>query len=139
MQIGSRLELFVDQAVLEQLDGLALKMHAPRPAPASPTRIRGHYVTVLKDGDIYRAYYRDNVAGYQGPYEAGSPGEITCYAESQDGHQWEYPNLGLHDVQGTDGPNAILAGEAPFSHNFSPFLDTRPGVPNHERYKALAG
>jgi hypothetical protein len=139
MQIGSGLELFADQALLEKRDGLALKMHAPQPVPASPARIRGHYVTVLKDGDIYRAYYRDYVAGYEGPYEAGSPGEITCYAESQDGHYWEYPNLGLHDVQGTDGQNAILAGHAPFSHNFSPFLDTRPGVPDHERYKALAG
>jgi hypothetical protein len=28
---------------------------------------------------------------------------------------------------------------APFSHNFCPMLDTRPGVPKGERYKALAG
>jgi hypothetical protein len=32
-----------------------------------------------------------------------------------------------------------LAHEAPCSHNFSPFLDTRPGVPAGERFKALAG
>ena len=29
--------------------------------------------------------------------------------------------------------------QPPFSHNFTPFLDTRPGVPADERYKALAG
>jgi hypothetical protein len=139
VQIGSRLELFVDGALVEKLDGLALKLHAPRLVPAAPARIRGHYVTVLKDGEIYRAYYRDYVAGYQGSYEAGSAGEITCYAESRDGHHWEFPNLGLYNVQGRDGHNVILAGEAPFSHNFGPFLDTRPGVPSHERYKALAG
>ena len=139
MQIGSRLELFVDRVLVERLDGVALKLHAPQPVPPSPARIRGHYVTVLKDGAVYRAYYRDYVAGYQCPYEVGSPGEITCYAESCDGHHWEYPNLGLYEVQGADGHNVILAGEAPFSHNFCPFLDTRPGVPNHERYKALAG
>ena len=139
MQIGSRLELFVDDALIEEIQGLAVTMHAPQPAPASPAAVRGHYVTVLKDGEMYRAYYRDYVAGYRGPYEAGSPGEITCYAESRDGHRWVFPNLGLHDVKGRDGYNAILAGQAPFSHNFCPFLDTRPGAPNHERYKALAG
>ena len=139
MQIGSRLELFVDDALIEECQGLALTMHAPQPAPASPSPVRGHYVTVLKDGELYRAYYRDYVAGYGGPYEAGNPGEITCYAESRDGHRWVFPDLGLHDVQGRDGYNAILADQAPFSHNFSPFLDTRPGVPSHERYKALAG
>lgn len=139
MRIGSRLELFVDRAVLDRVDGLALKMHIPQPAPASPAPVRGHYVTVIKDGATYRAYYRDYVTGYKGPYGEGSPGEITCYAESRDGHHWEYPNLGLHDVSGMDGNNVILADAAPFSHNFSPFLDTRPGVSDHERYKALAG
>ena len=139
MQIGSRVEPFIDRYLLERVDGLALKMHAPQLAPASPTPIRGHYVTVIKDGESYRAYYRDYVAGYKGPYGEGNPGEITCYAESRDGHHWGYPRLGIHDVHGTDGNNVILADEAPFSHNFSPFLDTRPGVPNHERFKALAG
>ena len=33
----------------------------------------------------------------------------------------------------------VLAGAAPLSHNFSPLLDTRPGVPADERYKALGG
>jgi hypothetical protein len=139
MQIGSRLELFIDLYLLERVDGLELKMHAPQPAPASPDPIRGHYVTIIKDGESYRAYYRDYIEGYQGPYDEGNPGEITCYAESRDGHHWEYPRLGLYDVRGSDGNNVILAGGAPFSHNFSPFLDTRPGVPSHERYRALAG
>ena len=139
MQIGSRLELFVDRAILDDVDGLALKMHAPQPAPLSPAPVRGHYVTVIQDGARYRAYYRDYVAGYEGPYGEGSPGEITCYAESRDGQHWEYPNLDLCNVSGADGNNVILAGAAPFSHNFCPFLDRRPGVPSHERYKALAG
>ncbi len=33
----------------------------------------------------------------------------------------------------------MLAGMAPYSHNFAPFADTRPGIPAAERYKALAG
>ena len=33
----------------------------------------------------------------------------------------------------------MLAGQAPFSHNFAPFLDARPGIPPEQRFKALAG
>ncbi len=35
--------------------------------------------------------------------------------------------------------NVILAGQAPFSHNFAPFIDLRPDCPPREKYKALAG
>jgi hypothetical protein len=139
MVIGSRLELFLDRAWIDSLDGLELKMHAPQPAPPSPDPFKGHYATVIQDGDLYRAYYRGYVAGYGGPYDEGNPGEITGYAESRDGHHWEFPQLDLYDVHGSDGTNVILAGAAPFSHNFSPFLDTRPDVPPDERFKALAG
>ena len=33
----------------------------------------------------------------------------------------------------------VLAGRPPFSHNFSPFIDRRPGTPADERFKALSG
>ena len=47
--------------------------------------------------------------------------------------------LWLFDVNGTRSNNVILAKQPPLSHNFSPFLDTRPGVDQNERFKALAG
>ena len=49
------------------------------------------------------------------------------------------PTLGLFEVAQTRKNNVILALTPPFSHNFTPFLDTRAGVPVGERYKALAG
>ncbi len=42
-------------------------------------------------------------------------------------------------MKGAPRNNVVLAAAAPFSHNFSPFLDTRPGVPESTRYKAVAG
>jgi hypothetical protein len=69
----------------------------------------------------------------------GDPVERTEYFESRDGINWERPNLGLHEVDGSISNNVILANQPPFSHNFSPFIDTRPGVASDERYKALAG
>ncbi|MBI3117331.1 MAG: hypothetical protein HYZ00_01505, partial [Candidatus Hydrogenedentes bacterium] len=49
------------------------------------------------------------------------------------------PNLGLYEVMGTRDNNVVLAAMPPFSHNFAPFLDTRPGTPEDQRYKAIAG
>jgi len=131
--LGSRRELFVD--------GVALKLYEPRPAEAvlhfdKPWEGRYcGYVTVFQDGTIYRMYYR----GLPQAGKDGSNAEVSCYAESRDGLEFTKPNLGLFEVAGTSDNNVILADSAPFSHNFAPFLDTRPGVPFEMRYKALAG
>jgi dienelactone hydrolase len=139
--IGSRLELFTDDLLLDQLDGCSLKLHEPNPAnialrfDAPWEGAFSGYVTVLHDGERFRCYYRGNpIAGRD-----GSETEVTCYAESHDGIHFTKPALGLFDVHGTRSNNVVLAGQAPFSHNFAPFLDSRPGVPNAERFKALAG
>ncbi|MHC4144552.1 MAG: alpha/beta hydrolase family protein, partial [Planctomycetota bacterium] len=65
--------------------------------------------------------------------------EVTCYAESSDGVHIIKPKLDLFAIKGSKSNNVILAGAAPVHHNFSPFLDARPGVPAGERFKALGG
>ncbi len=140
IDIGSRLELFVDDLLVDSLENIDYRLHHPHAAPLPESPLIGSYATVIKDGDLYRGYYRDVAPGYTGPSDySGHPGEITCYAESRDGHEWAFPSLGLYEVDGTTENNVILAGMPPFSHNFSPFLDTRPGVDPGERFKALAG
>jgi hypothetical protein len=141
LDIGSRRELFVDHYLIEAMDGVALRMHEPAPAERvlwfdNPWEGRFcGYVTVLLHERLYRMYYRGlPVAG-----EDGSDAETTCYASSVDGIHWTKPDLGIYEVCGTRDNNVILANAAPFSHNFSPFVDTRPGVPDAERFKALAG
>jgi hypothetical protein len=139
--IGSRLELFVDRYLIESLEGARLELNTPRPAGTVLMFDRPWegsfcgYVTVLLDGAVYRMYYR----GLPIDGRDGSEAETTCYAESRDGVRWEKPDLNLHRVHGTTRNNVVLAGSAPFSHNFSPFLDKRPGVPAAERMKAMAG
>ena len=56
-----------------------------------------------------------------------------------DGVHITKPRLNLFAVKGSKSNNVILADAAPVNHNFSPFLDTRPGVPEDQRYKALGG
>ncbi len=93
------------------------------------------YTTLIQEAARYRMYYR----GIPKSGQDGNQMEVTCCAESNDGKNWSRPDLGLFSVDGTRNNNVILAGDAPFSHNFSPFLDARPGVPAAERYKAIAG
>ena len=140
INIGSRLELLVDHFLIADMQHTTLKLHEPvkAPRPKSPLPVN-HMVTVIKDKDLYRAWYRSSDPSYPGPYHTGHPGEIVNYAESRDGHEWTFPKLGLHEINGSRENNVILAKMPPFLTNFMPFLDTRPGVPDSEHYKALAG
>ena len=67
--IGSQRELFVDRYLIDTLDGTSLKLHQPQPAGVAirydqPWEDRlAFYTTVLKDGDIYRMYYRGSLMG----------------------------------------------------------------------------
>ena len=140
VEIGSRRELFVDRLLVDQMHNVEFKLHHPvkMPRPRSPLPVR-HMLTIIKNGDRYQAYWRGSDPDYQGETHTGHAGETVHYAESRDGHEWEFPNLGLHEVGGTRQNNVILANQPPFLTNFTPFLDTRPGVAPGERYKALAG
>lgn len=136
VDIGDRLELFVDSLLIDRMDGVELRIHYPIPAPPSDNPPSdGHYATVIKDGDLYRLYNR---GGGKAAYD-GDPVEHTEYFESRDGINWSRPDLGLFEVNGSRHNNVVLADDPPFSHNFAPFLDTPPGVPDSQRYKALAG
>lgn len=140
IDLGSRRELFVDRFLIEELRGVELRLHSPvkAPRPKSPLPEK-HMATVIKDGDLYRAWYRSNDRSYTGPTHSGHPGETVNYAESRDGREWTFPNLHLHEVEGTRDNNVMLAKLPPFLTNFMPFLDARPGVDPAERYKAVAG
>lgn len=141
LALGDRLEPFVDSHLIETLANTRLELQSPRPAEIvieynSPWEGRYcGYVTVFEDDGTYRMYYRGNpLAG-----KDGSDWEVTCYAESADGLSFTKPELGMHEYEGSSANNIIIANQAPFSHNFAPFKDSRPGVPAEERYKAVAG
>jgi hypothetical protein len=139
LDIGSQRELFVDRWLIDSTKGaVAQRLHQPHdegqvmPFDKPWEGAFCAYSTIIKDGDKYRLYYRGKGGGKDGA------GEVTCYAESEDGRHWTKPNLGLYEVAGTKDNNVILTGSG-VTHNFSPFLDVHPGVPESERFKALAG
>lgn len=139
VDLADRLHLLADRSLVAEVARLDWRLHEPAPQPLAQSPLIGAYATVIRDGDLFRAWYRATDPSYRGDTASGHPGEITCYAESRDGHEWSFPTLGLFEVAGRRDTNVVLAGQPPFSHNFSPFLDTRPGVPPEERYKAVAG
>ncbi len=133
LEIGSRRELFVDHSLIERLHGLRLELGRPQSAGVAVTYDKpwegplSFYSTVVKDGDTYRMYYRG---------KSSRPGFrfTICYAESRDAIHWTKPELGLIELDGSKANNVVLLE----NQVLVPFLDTRPGVPAHERYKGNA-
>lgn len=139
IDIGSRLELFVDRLLIERLDNTTLQLHSPQPQPLARQPLTGAYLTVLQDAGRYRAYYRQYADSFTGKRSDGNRGETTRYAESDDGHEWRFPELGLAEVDGSTRNNAILADRTPFCHNFAPCTPGHPEAAPDRRYLALAG
>ncbi len=142
--IGSRLELFVDEYMIESMDGVTRELHSPQRENVaikfdSPwDGATSHHVTVFQDGDLYRMYYQGGPCDAQGVLENAR----TCYAESRDGIRFRKPNLGLYrdDHTGTMDNNIVLMRSPQWWHacdNLAVFRDTNPNCPPEARYKAV--
>lgn len=141
LDIGSRLELFVDAFLVDRLGGEAdFYVHEPRPEGVVLTTDQpweGNtcaYYTIFKDGDLYRMYYRGS--HFDEKTRKSAHPEVTCYAESKDGIHWMRPKLGIHAWNGSKDNNIILTG--PGAHCFVAFRDDRPDCPAEARYKGIS-
>ena len=159
LEIGSRLELFVDDYLVDRLEGdAALHLHKPL---GREVALAGDqpweddsmgYFSVMSDGDLFRMYYR----GFHHGSGAEARGEPMCYAESKDGIHWTKPNLGLFAYQGSAENNIVLGGDGRkfpatdqwrgwlgletglgWRGDMAPFKDTNPNAAPDARYKAL--
>ena len=141
LEIGSRRELFVDDFLIERLDGARRVLHHPTPREVSLVRDQpwegnvSGYTTLFQDGDLYRMYYRGTHTIYTEGKVTSPHRELVCYAESQDGIRWSRPELGLIEFDGSTKNNIIWDGVG--SHNFTPFKDANPDCPSEAKYKAV--
>ena len=144
IDVGSRLELLVDDHLVAELGGKAeLRMHAPIPrevaivhdAPWEGNNCAYH--TVIQDEDVYRMYYRGTNLDLTGDKLRHTHDAVVCYAESQDGVHWTKPKLGQFEFDGSQENNILWKGKG--SHNFAPIKDANPDCPPEARYKALGG
>jgi len=150
--INSRLELFVDDALIDSLAGQAsLRLYRPTIKELALVTDRpwegnmcGGYKTCFRDGNLFRMYYQAwNLATVEvngkPVVEGGSPVRIG-YIESEDGIHWQRPSLGLIDFKGSTDNNLVFAGlgkDRIGIHGFAPFKDPNPTCPAEARYKAL--
>lgn len=159
IDIGSRLELFVDDYLVDQFVG-EVKLHLHKPVGKEvvlkidkpwedPT---AGYFAVYPDGDKFCMYYRGRHHG-SGPIPRGEP---MCYAESKDGIHWVKPNLGLFSFEGSSDNNIVIGGDDAkypatkqwrgnlgfdtdlgWRGDVVPFKDESPNVTPDAQYKAL--
>lgn len=144
IDIGSRLELMVDDYLIAELGGNAeLRLHRPIPrevAIVHDSPWEGNncaYHTVIQDDDVYRMYYRGTNFDMTGDKIRETHEAVVCYAESDDGIHWTKPNLGLVEFGDSTENNIVWKGKG--SHNFAPMKDANPDCPPEAKYKALGG
>ena len=83
-------------------------------------------ITLLQEDGRLRLWYSLN--------RISAIGEgCVCYAESEDGYNWERPNLGLVEYEGSTDNNIVVDGSKNCLHSL--FVD--PVAPPEERYKAV--
>ena len=131
LHLGTRLELFVDDTLIDEMNGLTQELHNPVPRAAAIV-VDGAwesphlgYPTVFADGDTFKMYYRAMEASKTDSWPSG-----TAYAENRDGITWTKPQLGIADFRGSRANNLVWntgQGTNPSGGiNLCPFKDANP-------------
>jgi hypothetical protein len=133
-------ELFVDNYLVDKFVNTETRLATPVSAGVAVQFDKpwegnfAAYVSVTHADGKYKMYYRGLGE------ENGAKGEVTCYAESEDGINWKKPVLNLIEVHGSKANNVVaISGLQQSSHNFSVIYDSNPGTPASQRYKAVGG
>ncbi len=148
IDIGSRLELFIDDFLIDKMSGKAQKVtHTPQPKEIAikhdqPWEGSGSgYHSVFYDGDRYRLYYKAWQHNASSDLSNFHP-LYTGYAESKDGIHWTKPNLGIHEINGSKNNNVVFVSgsfegfELDAGHP-AVFKDENPNVSPDALYKAI--
>lgn len=149
IRIGSRLELLVDDYLIDRTEGIEFRLHPPTPREVvivhdAPWEGSGSgYHSIFQDGDLYRMYYKAwHLDISESGLNAGTHPLYCCYAESDDGIHWRKPNLGLYEFRGSKENNIVIASgeidgaQADAGHP-AVFKDENPDCPPESRYKAF--
>lgn len=136
-------EVFWDMFLADENHGITIKNHTPvrknivLSLDAPWEGEHGGYISLIKDGDMYKLYYRGG--GYNDGPEKVDSGyhSVICVAESRDGKVFTKPNVGIFEYNGSKDNNIVHAPGVPVD-NFTVFYDENPNCPEDERYKALS-
>lgn len=138
-ELETRLELFVDDALIEEIRGVRFELQRPERrevallADAPWEDDLAGFSSVVDEGDVKRLYYRASI-----PDRSDESKVVLALAESTDGGRtFSRPNLGMVEHDGSTANNIVFVGEPPFTPPPA-FLDTNPACKPSERYKGLS-
>ena len=155
LDVGDRRQVFIDHRFLESSQGVRLRVHPPRKtgeftiAQEHPWESRrvGLYGTVLKVGETYHMWYeslanfdRDEAGGHTLKVERDRSEwrRYMCYARSRDGINWEKPNLGLVEFEGSRKNNIVAGhGAAGIEKQAYGMVFLDPNAPPEERFRLV--
>jgi hypothetical protein len=136
IEIGHAKQLFVDDYIVEKTEGLRRVMHQPEKHPGNPI-LRAEMPWEKPSVYLYGTVLRDESSGqfkmwYQSlSADSRAPGGFTCYAVSSDGINWERPELGIFEFQGSTCNNIVLEYDVPSVIHLSDETDPQ------KRYRAF--
>ena len=134
-RIGGAKQLFIDHRFIEAKKNVALTVNPPKKSRRAILKsdrpwdaFNLIYFSVAEDDGVYKMWYQ---AYDDDQWGRGRP--RMCYATSTDGLNWEKPNLGLVEYNGSK-QNNILLNDSKLGYVF---ID--PSGPPQQRYKMLSG
>ena len=137
LTLGTRRELFVDRLLVDRLEGMQLKLHEPVPDGVA-IRIDRPWEGPANAGLVVFRHEGRSFLYYRAmTLDPGDETGALCVAISEDGVTWTKPALGLVARALCEETN-LVADEHGRPLSAVPWLDTRPGVPDGERIKAIA-
>ena len=137
LNIGSDRQLFVDEFWIDKSSRIKRELHSPVSQgigiPGDKPWDKGNIwaATIINDDGKYKVWYRCDTEPETALTRSGNG---TGYAESDDGLNWEKPNLGIFELNGSKDNNLVWMGPGA---NLAPFKDPNPDIPEDQRYKAV--
>jgi len=118
LRVGTGTQLLIDDYLVEDRWHLTRVLHRPEKFLRNPILVRdkpwegdfAYWPAVLWDEDLgrYRMWYQCfSTSNY---YGAGGPPYHVCYAESDDGIEWEKPRMTVCKYPGHDKTNVVYSG-----------------------------
>ena len=126
--IGPEPQLFIDDHLIEQTNGLKRTLHQPKDIDQNPVILPEHpwehrripfgSVKWIPEEQKFKCWYltlniydsRPGFRGYRKQHHLPiHEAAYICYAESEDGVAWTKPELGLHEFRGSRKNNIVLA------------------------------
>ncbi|MBI84826.1 MAG: hypothetical protein CMJ81_16660, partial [Planctomycetaceae bacterium] len=117
LRVSSARQLFIDDELVESVEGVTRTLHQPTKHPQNPLLARADeqadrwdagmptcFSSVLYDprNRLFKMWYSLHQQG------EGDADSVLCFASSRDGIHWHKPALGMYEFRGTKNNNIVV-------------------------------